>query len=116
MEAHQQPMAPSTTKHLTVKSLQHLYAMLNETMNHLEEIDPNVKQAGLARRKVAAELAQYDQLLYEKRREACQATLDTFFSKTSHLRLLPATGLSSACQHASLPVSRHRLRHQMLTT
>ena len=58
--------------------------MLNQTMDYLEEIDPNVEQAGLAGCKVAVDLAQYDQLLYEKRRDACQATLDTFFSKASH--------------------------------
>ena len=42
-----------------------------------------------------AKLAQYEQFLYEKRREASQATLDAFFSK------------------ASLPDAR---RCQMLTT
>ena len=52
-------------------------------MDYLEGFDPNVERAGPARHKVSAVLAQYDQLLYEKRREASQATLDAFFSKAS---------------------------------
>ena len=52
-------------------------------MNYLEEIDPNVEQAGLARHKVVVDLIQYDKLLYEKRRYTCQATLDAFFSRAS---------------------------------
>ena len=55
---------------------------LNDTMDYLE-IDPNVERAGLARHKVAVDLAQYDQLLYEKRRDACQATLRDFFLTAS---------------------------------
>ena len=83
MEAQQQPMAPLTKKHLTVKNLQRFYAKLNNAMDYLEEIDRNVERTGLSRRRVAAELAQYDQLLYEKKRDACQATLNSFLSKAS---------------------------------
>ena len=81
MEAEQHPMAPSTMKQLTV--LQHFYGLINQVMNYLEEVDPDVEQAGLSRRKVMPDLAHYEQLLYEKRREAMQATLDAFFSRVS---------------------------------
>ena len=55
-------------KQLTVRILQRFYALLNKTMDYLEEVDPDIKRAGLVRRKVSAVLAQYDQPLYEKRR------------------------------------------------
>ena len=51
-------------------------------MDYLEEVDPDVEQAGLSRCKVMSNLAHYKQLLYEKRREAAQTTLDAF-SKVS---------------------------------
>ena len=38
VEAEQQPLAPSTTKHLTVKMLQRFYAMLSQKMDYLEEV------------------------------------------------------------------------------
>ena len=69
-------------KQMTVKIQQRFYALLNQTMDYLE-VNPDVKRAGLARSKMSAVLAQYDQLLYEKRREAMQATLDPFFRKAS---------------------------------
>ena len=62
-----------------VKGLWRFFTIVNQAMDHLEEIDPIVEQAGLTRCKVAADLVHYDQLLYEKRREASQATLDAFF-------------------------------------
>ena len=52
-------------------------------MGYLEEIDPDVERAGLARRKVSAVLAQYAQLPYENRREASWVTLNASFSKAS---------------------------------
>ena len=78
-------MAASTTKHQTVKSLQRFFGTVNLAMDYLEEIDPNVKRAGLMRHKVAAVLPQDYQLLYEKRRDKSLATLDAFFSKASLL-------------------------------
>ena len=46
-EAEQQPTMPSTMRHLMVKTLQRFYTMLSQTMDYLEEIDPDVEQAGL---------------------------------------------------------------------
>ena len=57
--------------------------MMNQAMDYLEEVDPDVEQAGLSRRKVMADLAQFEELLYEKRGEATQATLNAFFSRVS---------------------------------
>ena len=59
-------------------------------MDYLEEVDSDVEQAGLSTRKLMSDLAHYKQLLYEKRREATQATLDAFFSKV----LLPEASAS----------------------
>ena len=83
IEAQQQPSAPLTMKQLTVKILQCFYVKLSDAMNYLEEVDPDVEQAGLARLKVLSDLALYDRMLYDKRREASQANLDAFFSKVS---------------------------------
>ena len=105
VEAQQQPMAPSTTKHLTMKSLQHLYTKLNDTMDYLEEINPNVEWVGLARRKVAAEPTQYDQLL-----------LMPSSRKPHALRLLPAMNLIPACLQAGLPALHRCHRRQRSTT
>ena len=82
VEAQQQPTAASTTKQLTVKILQCFYGMLNKAMDYLEEVYSDVERAGLLRCKVMSDLAHYEQLLYEKRREATQATLDAFFRVT----------------------------------
>ena len=82
MEAEQHPTMPST-KQLTVKILQHFLVMMNQGLDYLEEMDPDYKRAGLTRCRVMATLAHYEQLLYDKRREATQATLDAFFWKTS---------------------------------
>ena len=70
MEAEQQPMAPSMMRYLTVKTQQCFYVMLSQTIDYPEEIDPDVERAGLARHKVCSDLAQHDQMLYEKRVEA----------------------------------------------
>ena len=83
VQAEQQPPAPLTMKHLTVNILHRFYAKLSNAMNYLEEVNLNVESAGLARRKVLSDLALYDQMLYEKKREASQAALDVFFSKVS---------------------------------
>ena len=45
VKAQQQPPAPSTTKQLTVKILQRFYGMLNQAMDYLEEVDPDVERA-----------------------------------------------------------------------
>ena len=75
--AQQQPTVPSTTKQLTVKILQRFYRMLNEGMDYLEDVNPDVEWARLSRRKVMSDLDHYEQLLYEKRREATQPILES---------------------------------------
>ena len=82
VEAEQHPMAP-VTKQLTMKILQHFIGIMTQELDYLEEVDPDYRRAGLMRRRVMANLAHYKQLLYEKRREATQATLDAFFWKAS---------------------------------
>ena len=82
LEDQQQP-AVLSTRHLTVKDRQRFFAIVNQAMDHLEEINPYFEPAGLTRCKVAADLTHYEQILYEKRREATQATLDAFFGKAS---------------------------------
>ena len=52
-------------------------------MDYLEEVNPDVKHAGVLRRKVLSDVAHYEQLLYEKRREATEVTLDAFFWRVS---------------------------------
>ena len=47
VEAEQHPTAPSTTKQLTVKILQHFYKRLNDVMDYLEKVDPDIEWAGL---------------------------------------------------------------------
>ena len=69
-------------KQLTVKILQHFIREMNRGLDYLEEVDPDYERAGLTRRRVMANLAYYEQLLYEKR-EAAQATLNAFFRKAS---------------------------------
>ena len=75
MGAEQHPTAPSTTKQLTVKIMQHFYGLINQVMDYLEEVNPDIKWAGLSRRKLMSYMAHYEQLLYKKRREATLATL-----------------------------------------
>ena len=82
MEAEQHPTAPSTTKQLTVNILQHFYRLINQAMDYLE-VNPDVEQSGLSSCRVMSDLAHYEHLLYDKRREATQATLDAFFSLVS---------------------------------
>ena len=55
---------------------------MNSFLDFLEEIDPNVERSGLVRRKVTAVCAPYEQLLYEKRRDAQQSRIDKFFLRT----------------------------------
>ena len=73
-----------------MKGLQRFFAIVNQAMDHLEEMDPDVEWAGLMRRKELSDLAHYEQILYKKRREATQATLDAFFSTA----LLPEASAS----------------------
>ena len=82
VEAEQHPTAP-LTKQLTFKILQRLLGIMNQGLDYLEEVDPDYERAGLTRCRVMVNLAHYVQLLYEKRREAMQATLDAFFRKAS---------------------------------
>ena len=74
--------SPVTTKQLTVKHLQEFQRRINSALSYLEEIDPNVERSGMVRRKITAAVAQYDQLLYEKRRDAQQSRIDKFFLRT----------------------------------
>ena len=84
VEAEQHPTAP-VTKTLTLSILQRFFGTLNDTLNYLEEVDLDYKQAGLTRHKMLANAAHYEQLLLEKRREAMQATLDSFFRRKTSL-------------------------------
>ena len=77
------PTVQSTPKQLTVKILQRFFRIVSLGMDYLEEVDPDIEWAGLTRHRVMSNLAHYEQLLYEKRREATQATLDAFFSTVS---------------------------------
>ena len=70
-----------STKHLTAKNLQELFKMFNSTMDYMEDIDPNVEWAGITRCKMTALMAQYEQLLFGKRRDASQVKLGTFFRR-----------------------------------
>ena len=99
VEAQQQPRALSTTKQLIVKILQRFYGMLNQVMDYLEEVDPDIEQTGLSRRKVMSDLAHYEQLLYKRRAEATQATLDAFFSRA----LLPEASASDEPPISDVP-------------
>ena len=80
MEAEQHPTVPPT-KQLTVPILQCFFGMLNDTLDYLEEMDPDYERAGFARRRVMADLAHYKQMLFQKRRVSMQSTLDSWFKK-----------------------------------
>ena len=72
----------ASTKQLTVKNLQEMQRRMHSFLDFLEEIDPNVERSGLVRRKVTAVCAPYEQLMYEKRRDAQQSRIDKFFLRT----------------------------------
>ena len=55
--------------------------MLNDTLDYLEEVNPDYELAGLARCRVMANLAHYEQMVSEKRRASMQSTLDSWFKK-----------------------------------
>ena len=63
VEAQQQPPVLSMI-HVMMKGLQCFFTIVNQEMDHLEEIDLDFEQAGLMRHKVAADLAHYEQILY----------------------------------------------------
>ena len=81
VENEQHSTAP-LTKQLSMKILQRFLGIMTQGLDYLEEVDPDYQWAGLMRRRVMANLA-HEQLLYEMRREATQATLDAFFRKAS---------------------------------
>ena len=91
MEAGQQPTVPQT-KEMTIDILQGFHALLLQTMDYIENMDPDFDRSGLMRRQVMDVMAYYEELLSEKRRKAMQSTLDRFFKKKKphSLRLLPA--------------------------
>ena len=112
-------MAASTMKYLTVKSLQHFYGRVNQVMDCLEEIDPNVEWAGLARREVAAVLAQYISCCMRRGGMHPRPLLRVLMPasrKLRSLRVLPVTSLSQASQQAGLPALHRCRRRQILTT
>ena len=84
VEAEQHPTTP-VTKKLTLSILQRFFGVLNDTLDYLEEVGPDYKRAGLTRHRMLANAAYYEQLLLEKRREATQATLDSFFRRKTSL-------------------------------
>ena len=47
----------------------------------MDVIDRNVEWTGIARREVTALMAQYERLLFEKRRDVSQAKLDAFLRR-----------------------------------
>ena len=102
VEADQHPTAPST-KQLTGKILQHFLGIMNQGLDYLEEADRYYERAGLTRRRVMANLAHYEQLLYEKRREAMQATFNVFFRKAS----LPEASASDEPHTSNEPPARN---------
>ena len=83
MEAEQNPTAPPTK--MMVKILQVFYGLLNQALDYMEEMDPDNEQAGLKRRRMVAQASHYEQLLYEKKRQAMQSTLDSFFKRKAPL-------------------------------
>ena len=44
VEAEQHPTAPSTTKQLIVKILQRFFGIINQGMDYLQEVDPDVER------------------------------------------------------------------------
>ena len=70
---------------MTVKILQGFFGLLNQALDYMEEMDPDYERVGLRRHRMLAEAAHYEQLLYEKRREAMQSTLDSFFRRKTSL-------------------------------
>ena len=107
------------TKQLTIKNLQEFQRRINSALSFLEDIDPNVERSGLVRRKVSAACSTYDQLLYEKRRDAQQTRIDKFFlrsprqsfsedepvpSTSSSLAVTPVTTTHIQVEHSSSDV------------
>ena len=54
---------------------------LHQTLEYMENTDPDCEQSGLIKRKILAHAAYYQDLLSQKRRRAMQSTLDRFFKK-----------------------------------
>ena len=111
VEAEQHPTAPPM-KQLIMKILQHFLGIMNQGLYYLEKVDPDYERAGLARRRVMANLSHYEQLLYEKRREAMQAILDAFFRKAS----LPEAFASDEPQPSNSTGSSSTLQPQQAGT
>ena len=81
MEAGQQPTAPQT-KEMTIEILQGFHGLLHQTMDYMENMDPDLERSGQKRRQVMEIMAYYEDLLSE-RRKAMQSTVNTasFFQK-----------------------------------
>ena len=84
VEAEQHPTAP-VTKKMTVKIPQRFFGLLHQALDYIDQTNPDYKRAELTRRRMLAETAHYKQLLYEKRREAMQSTLSSFFKRKTSL-------------------------------
>ena len=69
MEAGQQPTAP-WTKEMTIDILQGLHGLLHQTMDYMENMDPDFERSGLKRCQLMEIMAYYQGLLSEKRRKA----------------------------------------------
>ena len=97
VEAEQLPTAP-LIKQMTVTILQGFYALLHNTLDYMEEMDPDYEWLGLKRCRVLDELSCYEHLLHEKRRASMQSTLDSWVKKKNPptLKLLPPTSLTPA--------------------
>ena len=79
VEAGQQPTAPQME--MTIKILQRFHGLLHQTMDYMENTDPDFERSGLKRRQVMEIMAYYEDLLSGRRRKAMQSTLDCFFKK-----------------------------------
>ena len=86
-EAGQQPTAPQT-KEMTNDILQGFHGLLHQTMDYIENMDPDFERSGLKRRQVMEIMAYYEDLLSEKRRKRMQSTPGPIFQE----EILPPSG------------------------
>ena len=80
VEAGQQPAAPQT-KAMMIEVLQGFYMLLHQTLEYLENMDPDCERSELIKRKMLADVAYYEDLLSQKRRKPMQSTLNSWFKK-----------------------------------
>ena len=64
VEAGQQPTVPQT-KEMTINILQGFHGLLHQTMDYMENMDPDFERSGLKRWQVMEMMAYYEDLLSE---------------------------------------------------